>query len=343
MIKFEINNRRYVGSKFKLKEWLKENILANTSGKVFFDVFAGTGAVTQAFCEEYDKLIINDFLFSNNAIYRAFFEQSQYEEEKLLEIAKEFNELDALVLDDNYFNITFGDKFFGNNDAKKIGYIRESLNELLNESKLNKKEYYILLASLLYSADKIANTVGHYDAYRKKSITDDRFNYGLITPQNFKNKEVEIYREDANELAKKIEADVAFIDPPYNSRQYSRFYHVLENLTKWEKPPVFGVALKHKEENMSGYCKVTAPNLFKDLVTNLKVKYICVTYNNTYNSKSSSSKNKITFEEIEKILSDVGETKIFETKHNFFNSGKTEFDDHKEFLFITEVKNEKGN
>ncbi|MBU4457771.1 MAG: DNA adenine methylase, partial [Candidatus Omnitrophica bacterium] len=33
--------------------------------------------------------------------------------------------------------------------------------------------------------------------------------------------------------------DVAYIDPPYNARQYINFYHVLENLAKWEKPVEF--------------------------------------------------------------------------------------------------------
>lgn len=343
MLKFDIQNRRYVGSKFKLKDWLKENILSNTKGDSFFDVFSGTGTVSQIFSENYDKIIINDFLFSNNIIYKAFFEQTSFNEKKIINIIENFNNIDSSLLEDNYFNLMFEDKFFGKNDSKKIGYIREELKIMYESSKINEKEYNILLASLIYSTDKIANTVGHYDAYIKKSITDNKFIYGMINPLILKNKNIQIYREDSNQLAQKITADIAFIDPPYNSRQYSRFYHILENLTKWEKPELFGVALKPKEENMSGYCRIEAPKLFKDLVSNLKVKYICVTYNNTYNSKSSSSKNKISFEEIKEILAEVGETKILETNYKFFNSGKTNFDNHKEFLFITEVKSAKSN
>ena len=138
---------------------------------------------------------------------------------------------------------------------------------------------------------------------------------------------------------KKIKADIAFIDPPYNSRQYSRFYHVLENITKWEKPKLYGTALKPKEENMSEYCKTSAPKAFKDLIDKLNVKYIVVTYNNTYNSKSSSSKNKITLEEIKSMLDKKGETKVFDKPYKFFNAGKTELKNHKEYVFITKVKN----
>ncbi len=43
---FDINNRRYTGSKYKLLDWIEELILQNCEGKVFFDVFAGTGVVT---------------------------------------------------------------------------------------------------------------------------------------------------------------------------------------------------------------------------------------------------------------------------------------------------------
>ncbi|WP_353738472.1 DNA adenine methylase, partial [Helicobacter bilis] len=44
---------------------------------------------------------------------------------------------------------------------------------------------------------------------------------------------MEIYKEDSNILAQNLakqkrQIDIAFIDPPYNSRQYSRFYHLLE-------------------------------------------------------------------------------------------------------------------
>lgn len=201
---------------------------------------------------------------------------------------------------------------------------------------LSDREYCILLASLVYSMDKVANTVGHYDAYRKINNIEDRFVYELINPEKSSEK-FSIYRMDANKLVRKVKADIAFIDPPYNSRQYSRFYHVLENVVQWKKPQLQGAALKPQAENMSEYCRSSAPQVFADLIKHIDVKYIVVTYNNTYNSKSSSSKNKITLGEIKDILSSKGQTTIYEKKHQYFNAGKTEFDDHKEFVFITKV------
>ena len=181
--------------------------------------------------------------------------------------------------------------------------------------------------------DKIANTIGHYEAYIKKSIPHRPLVMKLVDVHSFDN--VQIFREDANKLARRIDCDVVYIDPPYNSRQYSRFYHVYETLVKWDKPALFGVAMKPTPENMSAYCSNKAANAMRDLVTSLKSKYVVVSYNNTYNSKSSSSENKITIEELTDILQSVGDTRIFEHKHKAFNAGKTDFKDHKEFLFIT--------
>ena len=248
-----------------------------------------------------------------------------------------FLSLDAHKLDDNYVSQNYGNKFFSYEDAKKIGYIRQRIEDLWLKQHITFKEYAILLTSLLYSLDRAANTVGHYDAYIKGKKIASCFHFDLIRPVQTLNKEINIYREDSNKLAPKIQASLAFIDPPYNSRQYSRFYHVLETITKWDFPELFGVAMKPVEDNMSDYCRNSAPVVFENLIQKLNVRYIAVTYNNTYASKSTSSQNKITLDQILNILEKRGTTRTFDMPYRFFNSGKTEFADHKEFLFITEV------
>ncbi len=306
----------------------------------FFDVFGGTGVVTSECLDLYDEFFINDFLYSNEIIYRGFLDNSQkYDKNKLNRIRDTYSKLVPNQISDNYVSYNYGNKYFSYNDAKIIGYIREDMEQKKDKHVINKKEYAVLIASLLYSFDRISNTVGHYEAYIKGHSIADRFVFELIEPNDHK-KKMHIYREDSNVLAKKIRADIAFVDPPYNSRQYSRFYHVMETIVKWDKPELIGVAKKPKEENMSDYCKSSAPRVFKGLIDNLNVKYIAVTYNNTYHSKSSSSKNKITLEQIIDILEDRGSVKIFEHKHNAFNAGKTNLKDHKEFLFICEVTND---
>ena len=332
---FSISNRRYTGSKNKLSSWIKEIIKDNLNEeKSFCDIFAGTGIISETCLDIFNELVINDFLFSNEIIYQAFFLNQKYSQEKIDAFLKEFSKLNK-NLKSNYFSEKFGSKFFSIEDAKKIGLIREALEN--RKKDFNKKEYCILLASLIYSADKSANTVGHYDAYRKINNIEDKFKFLPIEPIQHE-KKITIHRKDANLLAKELNCEVVYVDPPYNSRQYSRFYHVLENLTQWQKPELFGVAMKPEPENMSDYCKTTARNAFEDLISNLTAKTIIVSYNNTYDSKSSSSKNKISLEEIQSILDAKGKTIVHSKDYKFFNAGKTDFKNHQEMLFVTKVK-----
>lgn len=333
-----IHNRRYTGSKYKLMPWIK-TILAETCGdsKTFFDVFGGTGIVTAESIDLYDELTINDFLFSNEVIYRGFFEQKSFSANKLNKIKKEYSCLDVAKIDSNYAAENYGDKYFSFNDAKLIGHIRDDLEKKKQARVINKKEYYILLASLLYSLDRIANTVGHYEAFiQHHESLSDAFVFNLIDPI-VTEKRIHIFREDSNRLCRKVSADIAFVDPPYNSRQYSRFYHVLETIAKWDMPSLRGVAMKPPEENMSDYCRVAAPRAFEDLINNLNVSYIVVTYNNTYTSKSTSSQNKIKLEQVEEMLGKRGAVKVFDHAHNAFNAGKTDLNNHREYLFVCTV------
>lgn len=330
---YEIWNRRYTGSKYKLADWIFEIIDSHCSGFSFCDIFAGTGIIAKTALDRMSKVVVNDFLYSNELIYKAFFMQSPYDKEKIEQYKGIFQSLSVNKLKANYVSKNFGDKFFSQNDAVLIGEIRERIESAKD---LNEKERAILIASLMYSADKIANTVGHYDAYIKGQLIQDQFRFDLISPY-YTESQVKIYREDANALAKSLDCDIVYIDPPYNSRQYSRFYHVLENIATWKKPELYGVALKPKPENMSEYCRATALTAFASLINDLQCKYILVSYNNTYASKSSSSMNKMTLENIKQVLTAKGKLSCFETAHQYFNAGKTCFADHKEMLFLVEV------
>lgn len=330
---FNLHNRRYVGSKHKLIDWIFSIIRKECRGGRFADIFSGTGAVAAAAGGQYNEVIVNDFLYSNNVIYKAFFGTAKWSHHKIQQAIEFYGSITPAELKDNYFSLHFGDKYFSHADAKTIGFIREDIAQ--NKGNLNHREKNILLASLLYSADKIANTVGHYDAYFKRSNLRSAFRLQPIIPMDLPN--AIIYREDANALAKRIQTDIAYIDPPYNSRQYSRFYHVLENLTKWEKPTLHGTALKPAPENMSDYCRTAAKAKFAQLVADLNAAHLVVSYNNTYESKSNSSQNKIRLEEIEEILNAKGATKVFKTNYRHFNAGNTAFNNHQEYLFVTKT------
>lgn len=343
-----LSSRRYTGAKSKLLDSidsaLKQSFdYTKYDDLSFFDVFGGTGVVSEYFLKQphFNQFIINDFLHSNYMIYQGFFKQETFSKDTLERLVNAFNTIDSKA--QNYYSLNFGDKFFSLKDSIKIGVIREEIENLKKGKKINTKEYCILLSSLLYSLDRVANTVGHYDAYRKNITLKDKFIFELIRPITTKSK-VEIFKEDSNKLIKdfikeKRKLDIAFIDPPYNSRQYSRFYHLLETITLNDKPKLHGIALKRDPENMSEYCKVGAKVAFADLCEDLSkiARFLVVTYNNTYTSKSNSSKNKINLDTLTNILESLGKTTSHEIPHKAFNSGKTDFKNHAEYIFVCEI------
>ena len=335
---FELHNRRYIGNKYKLTDWIFFILNQECQGNSFADVFAGTGIVGAVACQYFKKVILNDFLYSNYVIYKAFFEKGKWNQKKIASLINDYNHIQAKDLADNYFSKHFGGKYFSYDSAKIIGFVRQNIED--NKDSWTEKEYHILIASLLYSVDKIANTVGHYDAYFKKPSVRDRLCIRIIQPFSLTNS-LSIFREDTNLLVQRIKPDIVYIDPPYNSRQYSRFYHVLETLVRWNNPPLYGKALKPARENMSDYCRESAKAKFAELIEDINAKYIVVSYNNTYNSKSSSSKNKITLQEIKDILTQKGVTKTFEKSYRYFNAGNTKFNNHKEYLFVTNSINKR--
>ncbi|MCH3976890.1 MAG: DNA adenine methylase [Bacilli bacterium] len=337
---FDIQNRRYTGSKQKLVKWIR-GIITKKCDNVnsFCDLFAGTGVVTNALINDFNTFYINDFLYSNFIIYNAFFSSDSYSEEKLFVLKRQIETIDPRNVKSNYVSKNFGGKFFSKNDSLVIGEIRELLENEKKTDRINFREFCILLSSLIYSFDRCANTVGHYDAYIKKPILKDTFVFELINPviTNQKEKKFFISCKDSNQFVREIQPDVVYIDPPYSSRQYSRFYHVIENIAEWKKPKLYGTALKPAPENMSDYCTVKAIDAFRELVADLHCKYIVASYNNTYDSKSNSSKNKMELEDMKKILDLKGHTTIFDINHKAFNAGKTDLKNHKELLFLTKV------
>ncbi len=335
----KINNRRYIGNKSRLLSFIYNPIkkLGYDNSNSFFDVFSGTGIVASYFAEKGYKTIVNDSLFSNMIAYKAFLGKGKIDEKKMFCLLKQYNDIDPLSLPENYFSKIYSGKYFSINDSKKIGFIRDDIE---NKKKiLSAREYCYLITSLMYATDKIANTVGHFESF----LTTPPVDKGVKLDSLDINTNIiptKIYNEDANVIAKKIKCDIAYIDPPYNARQYINFYHVLENLARWNKPTEFdGNSMKFKRDELkSGYCRRnSALLLFEDLIMSLNARLIVVSYSNTYNAKSTSSNNTLFPDEILSILKKRGRVFIKEKKYKTFNAGKTDLSGHKEFLYICEV------
>lgn len=331
----QINNRRYLGSKKKILEFINEIVLKHTKDvKSVADIFGGTGVVADMFNKQGKTIIINDILTSNYISYITWFGNMKVNEEKVRVKIDELNMLSGLS---GYVEHNFGNKYFSVENARKIDAIREKIETYTD---LNERERAFLLTSLLYAMDKVANTVGHFDAYRKKM--DNVKPIKLLMPELNKNIGNKIYNTDANKLVREINADLVYIDTPYNSRGYESAYHVLENVMEWNKPEVEGVAMKavNRSKKTSAYTKSKAPEAFTDLIKNINARYILVSYNNMAKKGNSRSNAKISNDEILSILRKRGKVEVFSTDFNAFTTGKSKIENHKELLYLCKVDNE---
>ena len=326
---FQLQNRRYLGNKYKLLGFIEDIISEKCSSIISFcDIFAGTGVVGERFNSPEIKIISNDFLYANYVCLQAFL---GIDEDVQKNIGEKINHLNNLEnKEENYFSEHFGGTYFSKENAIKIGVMREEIENIAG----NERERNTLICSLLYSMDKVANTVGHYDAFRKK--LDMLRPVKLLIPDiDYPNNQSnEIYREEANMLIRKISCDVLYVDPPYNSRQYSDAYHLLENLAEWKKPNVVGIGKKMNRSHIkSDYCLKTATQAFADLIRNADCKHILLSYNNTGDSKDDRSNARINDDEILQILNDKGEVEIFEKDYKAFTTGKGNGENNAERIF----------
>lgn len=338
---FAIHSRRYLGAKTKLLPLIEDVINDSIQEwNSFTDLFGGTGVVGNRFNKPGKELIINDLLYSNIHSYHTFFSPEPYNREKIASILHTYNECD--VKEDNYFSINYGDKYFTIENARKIGYAREHMQELKQKGKVNNREFSILFTSLMYALDKAANTVGHYEAYRKNL---DMFNpIRFLMPamaEDETNRLNKIYQRDANELVREINTDILYIDTPYNSRQYVDSYHLLENLAMWDKPELEGVARKISSEirqyGKSKYCLKSAPEAFDDLIQHANAKLIVVSYSNMAEKGDGRSNAKISDVEMISSLEKRGKTISFEQDYKHFTTGLKDIENYQERLFVCHV------
>jgi len=121
---FQINNRRYLGNKYKLLSEIRRIVKERCLGAhTFLDIFAGTGSVASAFPEM--RILTNDILYSNYITHIAWFSGESYSAEKIAGILSAYNA--ASVVKDNYMSENFSDTYFSRADCRKIGYVREDI------------------------------------------------------------------------------------------------------------------------------------------------------------------------------------------------------------------------
>lgn len=347
---------RLIGSKHSVLNNISEAIKKEgIEGKTFFDVFSGSTSVSRYFKKNY-SIVSNDNLYFSYVLQRALIVLNEYPifenikipnlskepEKRINQILKFLNEIggkEGFI----FKNFTPESKktdgiermYFSEENGKKIDSIRMMIEEWLNKKQINENEYFYLIASLLMAVQKVSNISGTYGAFNK--IWDPRAKKQLILkfieiiPSKFKHK---AFNKDSFDILDKVNCDIAYIDPPYNERQYIANYHLLETIAKYDNPKISGKTgiRSYTEKEKSIFCsKKTVASALLRLLNGLKTNHIILSYN---------SEGLLSKDEIKKIFEKAKMNSIklyefpyrrFKSNHNSHNNGV------KEYIFIGSV------
>ncbi len=113
-------------------------------------------------------------------------------------------------------------------NAGRFDAMLGALRSLQNDGVLAELEVFLLLATVIDAVDRVANISGTYGAFLKKWQSNTLGAPILRVPPLVEGPVGEGNQRDALEWIEEADADLLYIDPPYNHRQYLANYHVLE-------------------------------------------------------------------------------------------------------------------
>ncbi|WP_298128219.1 DNA adenine methylase [Brevundimonas sp.] len=150
-------------------------------------------------------------------------------------------ELAGVRPESGWFTRTFCEdaRFFHPDNGARIDAMRERIAAMALEPELEA----IALVALMQAADRVDSTAGVHMAYMKSWAPRALKPLELRLPDLLPGVGRATCR-DAVELAPEVEADLVYLDPPYNQHSYLGNYHCWESLVRWDKPEVYGVANK---------------------------------------------------------------------------------------------------
>ena len=309
----------YIGSKLSLRPFIKEKILEvsrlDKEDKVFGDLFAGTGVIGNEFKKMGYKVISNDIQHYSYILNKHYIENNYPMNTKLLEHLNSLKGQEGFIYNNYCMGSGSERNYFSDFNGKKCDAIRQELEKLYKDKEIDKHQYNFL-ASLINSIDKYANTVSIYGAFLKslKKRAEKNFKLELL-PIIEGNKKGKVYNEDVNSLIKKVKGDILYLDPPYNSKQYSTNYHLLETISRYDNPVIKGkTGLRVCNKQKSKFCsKPQVKQVFEELISNANFKYIFLSYND---------EGLMKLEDIKRILEKYGEYRYFATNYKRFKSDK---------------------
>ena len=309
----------YIGSKYSLLDFLSETItsvVGTDTNKTFADLFAGTGVVGKTFKEKGYKVISNDIQYYSYVLNKHIIENTPPLDFDQIEAIKQLPGVEGFIYKNFCSGSGSGRNYFTDENGKKCDAIRIELERLKRYGEINEAQYFYLLASLINSIDKYANTASVYGAFLKKIKKSAAKEFELeLLPIIDGNKESKVYNDNISNVVKKIGGDILYMDPPYNARQYCANYHVLETIAMYDNPQLKGkTGLRDYSNQKSDFCSArTVVEAFDDVLKHADFEYIFLSYNN---------EGLMPFEVIENTMKKYGEYDRFSTDYRRFKADK---------------------
>ena len=314
----------YIGSKLSLMDFIVDSVeqIAGSDVGVIADLFAGTGIVGSTFKRKGFYVIANDIQHYSYVLNKHYIENFETVDNSLLEHLNKLNELEGFVYKNYCMGSGSGRHYFTDENGRKCDAIRTEIEHLYQNADISENQYYYLLASLINSIDKYANTASVYGAFLKHIKKSAAKQFKLELLPIIEGKEGIVFNEDINEVITKVKGDILYLDPPYNTRQYCANYHVLESISRYDNPILAGkTGLRDYNGQRSKYCSVrTVESTFDELLSHSDFKYIFLSYNN---------EGLMPLDTIRSIMSRYGKYEMFKKDHHRFRADKEENRNHK--------------
>jgi adenine-specific DNA-methyltransferase len=274
---------KYAGSKLKLLPqilWLVEK----TNAKVVFDGFSGSTRVSQALARYGYKVICNDRAIWSDVFGRCYLQsrpRSNYE--------RLISHLNACSPRDGWFTAHYGGEAergggtaltkmpWQAHNTRRLDGIREEIDRM----GLEPDERAVALTSLILALDRVDSTLGHFSSYLRE-WSPRSFNKMLLEVPRIVESDVrhEVTRSDIFDAVGNIEADVAYLDPPYGSNnekmppsrvRYSAYYHVWTTICLNDQPNLFGKVNRRADTRDDAQ-----PSVFEEFRRNDRGRFIAV-------------------------------------------------------------------
>jgi adenine-specific DNA-methyltransferase len=287
----------YIGSKFRLLDFIMGSIQEYTGQSIeelesFGDFFSGTGVVSRRLLEEGASKVVSADVQYYSYLISSVFTDNEVDVLKVKTIIQRLNSITIDAPKDTdfvYNNYTLGGSerlYLSPENGLKVDRIREEI-ELLRGNGITQMEYNLLLKTLLYATSKVSNVASVYGAYLKKLkksaqtplVLEDSFVDNLLPGAN--KKHVSYCRDIYESCLFSGDVQVVYLDPPYNQRNYSTNYHLLETIARQDFPEIkgkTGLRDENKSEPKSFCSKKSIYNSFENTVSSIKGKYLFISY-----------------------------------------------------------------